>query len=567
MESNVQWDVVIAGAGPTGLTLANHLGMLGVRTLVLETLPALIDYPRGVGMDDETLRSFQAIGLVEQVRRHTVPNQAMRFVDRRGRVLVSINPQAQPFGWPRRSGFIQPLIDRELARGLERFPHVTLRFNSAVQRYSEEDGMVHVGIQPMDAQGAHSGDMTYVTARFLVGCDGGRSPVRGLMKLPFDGKSESTKWLVIDIANDPIGTPNVSLVLNDEFPYVEIALPHGIRRFEFLVPAEADEAAYDNRDHILQLLKRVLPDHVRPEVIRHRVYMHHARIAPGFGKGRVFIAGDAAHLMPVWQGQGFNTGIRDATNLAWKLALASRCSERPALLDTYTQERHAHAGAMIDLSVLVGKIFVPANPFLRLCRNITAPLIARITPLRNYIAEMRFKPMPFFANGAVVHRGIPDPKGPVGRMFAQPCVCDQFGQALRLDDAIGLRFALLSWSVHADAWINAGSRQFLARLGAVSIVVRPVCQDLARDVPDGGQVLADRDGDFKRWFDAAPGSIIVLRPDRVVAAVCTPFELNDTLQALSAKMGLDTLVSAVSTPPAAESYAVAMSPTQAVEMA
>ncbi|MES2412185.1 MAG: bifunctional 3-(3-hydroxy-phenyl)propionate/3-hydroxycinnamic acid hydroxylase [Pseudomonadota bacterium] len=567
MASNVQWDVVIAGAGPTGLTLANHLGMLGVRTLVLETLPALIDYPRGVGMDDETLRSFQAIGLVEEVRRHTVPNQAMRFVDRRGRVLVSINPLAQPFGWPRRSGFIQPLIDRELAKGLERFAHVKLQFQSAVQHYSEEDGMVQVGVQPMDAQGAASGDMHYVTARFLVGCDGGRSPVRGLMKLPFDGKSESTKWLVIDIANDPVGMPNVSLVLNDDFPYVEIALPHGIRRFEFLVPADADEAAYDKRDHILQLLKRVLPDHVRPDVIRHRVYMHHARIAPTFGKGRVFIAGDAAHLMPVWQGQGFNTGIRDATNLAWKLALASRCNTRPCLLDTYTEERHSHAGAMIDLSVLVGRIFVPANPLLRLFRNFAAPLIARITPLRNYIAEMRFKPMPFFRQGAVVHRGGPNPKGPVGRMFAQPWVCNAAGQALRLDDAIGLRFALVSWSVHADAWIDSGSRRLLAELGAVSIVVRPTCQDLGRDAPEDGQVLADRDGDLKRWFDAAPGSIIVLRPDRIVAAVCTPFELNDTLQALAATMGLDVPVSAAPVPSGSEDMAAEAPATTAMEPA
>ncbi|HSV46838.1 MAG TPA: FAD-dependent monooxygenase, partial [Ramlibacter sp.] len=106
--TGLDYDVVIAGAGPCGLTLANHLGTLGVRTLVIEKLPALIDYPRGVGVDDEALRSFQAVGLVDAVRRHTVPNQIMRFVDRRGRVLAAIAPTAQPFGWPRRSGFIQP---------------------------------------------------------------------------------------------------------------------------------------------------------------------------------------------------------------------------------------------------------------------------------------------------------------------------------------------------------------------------------------------------------------------------------------------------------------------------
>src|SRR4030095_13676620 len=97
--TQIDYDVVIAGAGPTGLTLANHLGTLGVRTLVLEKLPALIDYPRGVGIDDDALRSFQAVGLVDAVRRHTVPNQIMRFVDKRGRLLAAIAPTAQPFGW------------------------------------------------------------------------------------------------------------------------------------------------------------------------------------------------------------------------------------------------------------------------------------------------------------------------------------------------------------------------------------------------------------------------------------------------------------------------------------
>jgi hypothetical protein len=82
----------------------------------------VIDYPRGVGIDDEALRSFQAVGLVEAVRRHTVPNQIMRFVDKRGRVLAAIAPTAQPFGWPRRSGFIQPLVDRELGRRAEALP-------------------------------------------------------------------------------------------------------------------------------------------------------------------------------------------------------------------------------------------------------------------------------------------------------------------------------------------------------------------------------------------------------------------------------------------------------------
>jgi 3-(3-hydroxy-phenyl)propionate hydroxylase len=267
--------------------------------------------------------------------------------------------------------------------------------------------------------------------------------------------------------------------------------------------------------------------------------MHHARIAPTFRKGRALLAGDAAHLMPVWQGQGFNTGIRDASNLAWKLAMVVQGRAGDALLDSYTQERHAHAGAMIDLSVLVGRIFVPSNPLLRTVRNVVGPWLSKLSNLRQYIAEMRFKPMPFFADGVVVHRGTPDAKGPVGKVFMQPRVADANGVCAKLDDAIGLRFALLTWSARADAWIDAGSRRILERLDALPVVVRPDCQALDREPPQGGIVLSDVDGAFKRWFDEAPGGIVILRPDRIVAAVCQPWELNDTLRALAERMRLD----------------------------
>jgi len=218
---------------------------------------------------------------------------------------------------------------------------------------------------------------------------------------------------------------------------------------------------------------------------------------------------------------------------------ASRGVAGDGLLDTCTQERHAHAGAMIELSVMVGKIFVPAGPLARLARNLLGPLLSRIGPVRRYIAEMRFKPMPFFADGAVVHPGAPDAAGAVGKVFVQPRVADAAGRVSTLDDAIGLRFALIGWSARFDAWLGAESRRQLEALDARRVVMRPACQSLEREPPEDGLELADVDGIFRRWFDAAPGSVVVLRPDRIVAAVCLPWQLDATLHELAARLRID----------------------------
>ena len=159
------------------------------------------------------------------------------------------------------------------------------------------------------------------------------------MGVSFDGTTSSTRWLVVDVANDPLGHPNSEVGADPERPYVSISIAHGIRRFEFLIhPDETDELA-DDPEFVKRMLAQRVPHPERVDMIRHRVYTHHSRIAGSFRKGRLMLAGDAAHLMPVWQGQGYNSGIRDAANLGWKLAAVVNDQAEDALLDTYDVER------------------------------------------------------------------------------------------------------------------------------------------------------------------------------------------------------------------------------------
>ncbi len=132
----------------------------------------------------------------------------------------------------------------------------------------------------------------------------GASFVRRTLNVPFEGKTAPNQWIVVDIANDPLSTPHIYLCCDPVRPYVSAALPHAVRRFEFMVmPGETEEQLREPQN-MRKLLSKVLPNPDNVELIRQRVYTHNARLAQRFRIDRVLLAGDAAHIMPVWQGAG-----------------------------------------------------------------------------------------------------------------------------------------------------------------------------------------------------------------------------------------------------------------------
>ena len=533
-------DVVIVGAGPVGLLLGNYLGAAELRVLIAEALPQLIDYPRGVGMDDESLRAFQAAGLVDHVLPHTTPNHAMRFVNGKGRCFASIEPRTDEFGWPRRNAFIQPLIDRVSADGLTRFASVELRTGCRVESFAQDDSGVSVTLA----------DGTNVRCAYLVGSDGGRSPTREALGIAFTGKTDANRWIVIDIADDPMGLPGAYLHADPARPYASIALPHGVRRLEFMLfPGEGEDGEVP-RDVLNTMMARVLPDPTRINLIRARIYTHNGRLAERFREGRVILAGDAAHIMPVWQGQGFNSGIRDAFNLGWKLALVARgvCGER--LLDSYQAERKAHAKAMISLSQTAGAILAVRNPVKVWARDVFTRVMNWFPPVKRYFLEMRFKPMPRYREGAL-HYGETgfDAASPVGRMFIQPRVALADGWQGRLDDLLGNDFALISWGVDPARWLAPATRSALQALGTKLIWAVPMT-GLAYETErhTDALVIGDLQERLKQWFGETPRSMVLLRPDRFVAINCGPQQIDAQIAALSATMGLSANVVATAAP-------------------
>ncbi len=285
-----------------------------------------------------------------------------------------------------------------------------------------------------------------IAAKYVVGCDGGRSTTRRLMGVSFEGTTSATRWLVVDLATDPLGHPNSEVGADPARPYASISIAHGIRRFEFMIHADETDEQVEQPEFIAQMLKPFVPYPERVDVIRHRVYTHHSRIAGAFRKGRMFLAGDAAHLMPVWQGQGYNSGIRDAFNLGWKLAAVVNGQAGDGLLDTYDAERRKHARAMIDLSTMVGRVISPTNRRVAALRDRVIRAASVVPTLKRYILEMRFKPMPRYEQGAIAHVEPRSTTSPTGTLFIQPRVDTRAAQNLLFDDVLGPGFAVLAWN-------------------------------------------------------------------------------------------------------------------------
>ena len=572
---DVDTDVAIIGAGPVGLMIANILGLQGVRVTVVEKLDQLIDYPRAIGLDDEALRVFQAIGLADTLLPHTTPDHWMRFVTKDGHCFASIEPRTDEFGWSRRNAFIQPLADRVLFEGLQRFEHVQVLFGHGVEAFTQDGHGVSVEVT------TSAGRRRTIRAAYMVGADGGNSIVRRALQVPFEGRTKPNQWIVVDVRNDPVGSPHIYMHCDHERPYVSAALPHGIRRFEFMVMPGETEEELSKPENMSALIRKVVADPDKVDYIRKRVYTHNARLASTFRVDRVLLAGDAAHIMPVWQGQGYNSGIRDANNLGWKLAMVAKGLADGRLLDTYTAERRAHARSMIHLSEVAGDIFAPNTRFGVRFRDAFVRSFNVLPAVKRYFIEMRFKPMPRYEEGVVLlpppqHRGgwlarmleragnsapgrllglmsekresflgrlvygkDPLAGSPVGRMFIQPRVRTADDRLALLDDAIGNGFAVIGWGTDPTFGLTPQARALAEKAGMRFVLAKPDVQlRHGDDVPDGVIAIGDASGRLKEWFSRLPQSVVLLRPDRFVAGVCSPQQVSEAITELAGKLGM-----------------------------
>jgi len=497
-----RYPVVIVGGGPTGLTLANLLGVYGVTCLLLERNAATVGEPRAVSIDDESLRAMQMARVIGPVLSRVVTGYGSHYYSPRGRCFARVEPTGRPYGYPRRNAFRQPVLEAQLRDGLSAHPAVTAAFEHRLVAFEQDEAAVTLTVARPDG-----GDAT-IRCDYLVAADGAGSAVRRALDIAMGGSTFDERWLILDLENSPVASRHTKVFCDPARPCIALPGPEETRRYEFMLHAhERDEDLL--RPEVIRNLLATHEAAPRSKLIRAVVYAFHARLAEHWSRGRVLLAGDAAHLMPPFAGQGMNSGLRDATNLAWKLDAVLRGVLGPRLLETYESERRTHAGAMIGLALNIGRVMAPRSALMGFLTRAAFRLLAIYPPARDYIAQMKFKPPPRFDRGFL----LDDRHGPrhpmIGRLCPQPEVIGPDGRPVLLDSFLGDGFAALVLAARTApaVWPPVWDRLGVRRLQLLA-------PGAAADGPDTLRLVHPPTG-----FLAETGQIVLLRPDRYVAAV------------------------------------------------
>ncbi len=502
------YDVAIVGYGPVGVTAANLLGALGLSVLVAERDGAIYDRARAIATDEEILRIWQRIGLAERLQRDMLWDKAIDFVDAGGESFLSFAPRTRGNGYPPQLFLYQPALEQVLRAGVERYPDVEVRLRTEVVGQVQDADGVELTLLDLDAD-----VVSQARARYVIAADGGSSPTRGRLGIGFTGRTYEDRWLVVDalVLQEWPEVDRLRFHCNPIRPAVDCPTPLGHHRWEFPVLPGDDEAELVTDTAVRRLLTEqgVGPGDV--EVLRAVVYSHHVRVAASWRVGRVFLAGDAAHVMPPWIGQGMASGVRDVNNLCWKLAAVVRGELPESVLDSYTTERIPHVRSMTTAAVFFGRVITERRRAITAVRDPLFRAAMRAPYVGAFLRDGSWFPETRYAHGLLARSASRTSsrraRALVGQMVPQPWVLAADGARTRLDDALGRGWHLLraagDGSAPDPAWSRAGVR---------TLLVMPAGS------PPSADAVVDADDVLVSWMRRHQVTRVALRPDGIVYA-------------------------------------------------
>lgn len=509
MTQHYDTDVAIIGYGPTGLTGALTLASKGATVVAFERDKDIYARARAVTINDWTMRILQDLGIDERIERVIEPQRALRWVTYDGQEVMRVEHPPSTLGTrntkPRFYNIYQPTMEAELRRCGEELDGLTVRYGAEVIGVEQDE----VGVT-ITARDRETGAESTTRARYAIAADGGSSPTRKALGIAMEGETVDTLWVVIDCRVKRWWPDRDFLTFwtDKERPVVDIALSAGNHRWEIPLKPGETEADFPTSAEVWPLLKALGVTEDDVEIHQHAFYRHHVRMAETFRRGRVFLAGDAAHLMPPWAGAGMQTGMRDGYNLGWKLAGIVKGELGAEWLDTYEPERRPSAELYTSIAVGLGRV-------------IKQEATPEEVEAMNRIPEGLVTPWepPLNAPPTLVGGWITGETGDasiVGRYLPQPLMCDALGHMDRLDGLLPHGFVLLGNDVDPVTVLTPEQKADWDAIGATYLAIRPKTKHTSAATD-----LVDLAEELLQWFDRYGARVIAVRPDKFVAAADT----------------------------------------------
>jgi 3-(3-hydroxy-phenyl)propionate hydroxylase len=482
------YDVVINGYGPVGATLANLLAQQGLSVAIADREGGYYHLARAGHFDAEIMRIWQTLGMAEAVEAETGTTVGMRFMGANGELLMEWKRGGAkgPYGWVSDYMFYQPALEKRLRERLAQESKVDAHL--FFDAYAIEEHGDHVVLK---GENTASSQLVELRGRYLVGCDGARSLVRRVMGTAQEDLGFRQRWLVVDVQqNRDLGLPRYTTQhCNPDRPTTAAPGALGMHRWEMMLKDGESAAEMTKPEKIWSLIgQSVRP--IQPtdgEIARATVYTFESLIADRWRQGRLLIAGDAAHRMPPFLGQGMCAGVRDAYNLAWKLAAVCQGRAGDELLDSYESERRPHLRAFTQGAIDAGRLVQLSDE-----------------AVRELIVQMQANPKAYAPPNPTLGPGLQQASAHplIGRQVMQPSIDGRL-----LDEHLGLGFGLVAGR---GFWPSEEALQ-------QSIAAHPHLAHVTFDIEGATQV------DGRPWA-------LVVRPDRYVMAAVDAFDkLDDAL--------------------------------------
>jgi len=480
--SNIAMDteVLIVGAGPVGLLLANECARRGLRWRVVEARPSQSEHSKALAIFPRTLEIFDMAGVVEPFIEAANRVTSVAVIAH-GRPLAHMPfaPEQSPYPF---IAMVPQNVTEELLAEQLRHKNGSVEYETSFVSAVQDSDAISVTLD-------HKGQRRDLTAAFVVGCDGAHSAVRHLLNLPFEGAAYHDMFMLADVeTNEAFPADQLQLCPNEFGPLAIFPMSATRRRIIATIPDTEGDAP--SLDLVREVLRQRAPGEFEARALHWSSYFHiHHRHVAQLRHGRIFIAGDAAHIHSPFGGQGMNTGMHDVWNLAWKLDLALRGHGNEQLLDSYSTERLPVIKHVIQITDFLTRAMATPSRFAQALRDAVIPMVSRLAPFQHAFVQR-------LSELGIAYGGSPIVEGPGKR---------HFDDSMRGGKGILSRF-LLMLGDDAKSSTRAAARQLVGSFPDSVELRMTRCQGLALVRPDGYIAYATPGGDDM----AALGSVRAL---------------------------------------------------------